>query len=117
MIVDDSVMVRDLLTQAVLQGDHEGLGVEPKSIQAVLASARAFRPNLVITDFSMPDCPGEDLIRAIRLDPSLGSTPVLVFTAHRDPEVLHGLTNLGIHGLVFKGISLQELMAKVDAIL
>jgi len=72
MIVDDSLMVRDLLVQAVDQRGHQGQGVHPVSVQAVLTAARTFRPQLVITDYQMPDCPGEDLIKALRLDPSLG---------------------------------------------
>jgi len=109
-------MVRDLLSQAVIQRGHEALGVAPVSIQAVISAARTFRPNLVISDYQMPDCPGDELVWSLRQDPSLGGVPVVVFTASRDPEALQAFIRLGIHGLVFKGIGLQELMAKVASI-
>ena len=110
-------MVRDLLNQALTLRDHEVLSVEPVSPEGVVMVGRSFRPRLLITDFQMPDCQGDDLVRAFRDDPVLGATPILVFTAHRDPEAMTVLTHLGIHGLVFKGIGLQELLAKVDEIL
>ena len=110
-------MVRDLLNQALTQRGHQVLSVTPLSPEAVVTAARTFRPRLLLTDFNMPDCQGDDLVRAFRADPSLGATLILVFTAHRDPEAMAVLTNLGIHGLVFKGISLQEILAKVDGIL
>ena len=110
-------MVRDLLNQALTQRGHKVLGVAPLSPLTVVSAARTFRPKLLITDFNMPDCQGDDLVRAIRDDPALGATPILVFTAHRDPDSMAVLTHLGIHGLVFKGISLQEILAKVEAIL
>jgi two-component system chemotaxis response regulator CheY len=117
LVVDDSQMVRELVLDPLQQLGHDARGVDPASLESVLARLASFRPELVITDLQMPQCPGLDLVRAIRADPRLEATLILVFTAHRDVDLIQELTALGINGLLFKGLSILELIDTVTALL
>jgi CheY-like chemotaxis protein len=117
LVVDDSSLARHLASAPLEEAGHQVLGVEPASLFDVLASAYEFRPDLIITDYQMPNCNGLSLVRAIREDPSLGRIPIMVLTAHRDNELMERLLTLGIDGILFKGKGMQELVDRVGEII
>lgn len=47
-----------------------------------LALIRQYRPQLVISDLSMPDLDGWELLASLQKDPELVATPVIALTAH-----------------------------------
>jgi uncharacterized protein (TIGR02266 family) len=55
------------------------------SSDQALEIARRERPDVVITDLDMPDRDGVELCSAIRSDPVLAYTPVVIVTGSRDP--------------------------------
>ena len=117
LVVDDSSLARHLASAPLEEAGHRVLGVEPASLFDVLASAYEFRPDLIITDYQMPNCNGLSLVRAIREDPSLGRIRIMVLTAHRDNELMERLLTLGIDGILFKGKGMQELVDRVGEII
>jgi signal transduction histidine kinase len=48
------------------------------------ALALALRPDLIICDFMMPEMSGDELVRAVRAEPSIDATPILILTARND---------------------------------
>src|ERR1700732_3800207 len=80
LIVDDNATNRKLLTALL---NHEGhVTIEAVDGADGLASARAERPHLVISDILMPTMDGYEFVRQLRADPQLGDTPVIFHTAH-----------------------------------
>ena len=79
VIVDDDVLVRESVRLAL---DHAGYFViavgEP---QRVLETVRLEKPDLIVMDLYMPGLDGRELIRSIKADPKISSTPVIVFTS------------------------------------
>jgi DNA-binding response OmpR family regulator len=117
LVVDDSMMMRELIKAPLMVAGHEVLGVVPNSLSDVLNEIKAFRPNLLITDYMMPHFNGEALVRAIRATPALGDLPILVLTAHRDADIVQRMSLHGVSGYLFKGLGMQELLDRVAAIL
>jgi CheY-like chemotaxis protein len=78
-----------------------------------LEEARALRPDLVLTDVMMPEMGGDELVRALRAESELASTPILVLTAKLDQDLRVRLLREGAQDYVVKPFSVEELRARV----
>jgi two-component system, OmpR family, response regulator len=113
LVVDDEENITDLVATALR---YEGFRVEiANSGRAALAAATTFRPHLILLDVMLPDVDGFEVQRRLAADQL--RTPVLFLTA-RDAtaDKVRGLT-LGADDYVTKPFSLEELVARVRAVL
>ena len=113
LVVDDEESITDLLTTALR---YEGFAVDAAhSGREALAAVTSFRPHLMVLDVMLPDFDGFDVAR--RLSDQRERVPVLFLTARDTTEDrVRGLT-LGGDDYVSKPFSLEELIARVRAIL
>jgi len=113
LVVDDEENITYLLGTALR---HFGFAVEPASTgREALAKAAELRPELVLLDIMLPDLDGFEVCRRLR-DAGL-LMPVLFLTARDATEdKVRGLT-LGGDDYVTKPFSLEEVVARVRAIL
>jgi diguanylate cyclase (GGDEF)-like protein/PAS domain S-box-containing protein len=79
-----------------------------------LAAALEHRPTVVVTDVMMPGVSGEDLLRAVRGQPEIADTPVLVLTARDDRALMLRLLQEGANDYVVKPFTAEELHARLD---
>jgi DNA-binding response OmpR family regulator len=85
--------------------------------EEALAALEAFRPDLVLLDVMMPRRNGYEVLQAIRGNPALQATKVIMLTAKgRDVDVEKGL-GLGADAYVTKPFATKELVARVKAML
>ena len=85
--------------------------------QEGIDKAKQERPDLVMTDLMMPEINGYAVARAIREDASLVCTPIIMLTAQNQvDEVIKGLA-MGADDYIVKPFRLQELLARVNALL
>jgi CheY-like chemotaxis protein len=112
-IVDDSRLVRAFAAGALRAHGYEAVEVEPASLFEVLRVLRETPVDLLLTDFLMPECPGESVVRACREDPALMDLPILVFSAHRDDLSLVRMQQMGISGFLLKPVDASTLASKV----
>jgi signal transduction histidine kinase len=95
----------------------DGLAAEFRVAEAAdgregLARARALRPDLIVSDVMMPNMSGDELLRAVRQEPSLRDTPVLLLTAKSDDALRVRLLREGAQDFVSKPFLLEELRAR-----
>lgn len=113
LVVEDEVSLADLLTMALR---YEGWNVRSvgNGLSAV-RTAREFGPDLVVLDIMLPDIDGLEVLRRLRAGaPTL---PVLFLTAKDAVEDrIAGLT-VGGDDYVTKPFSLEEVMARLRALL
>jgi two-component system, OmpR family, response regulator len=113
LVVDDEETIAELVAAAlryegfVVKQSHDG--------RSALGEVERFRPHLVVLDIQLPDLDGFEVQRRLRSDGR--SVPVLFLTA-RDAtdDKVRGLT-LGADDYVTKPFSVDELVARVRAIL
>src|SRR4051812_24296446 len=75
------------------------------------------RPDLVVLDVMLPNRDGWEVTRAIRSDPSLAATPVILLTARvDDTDKIVGL-ELGADDYITKPFNPREVVARVRALL
>jgi|GEM_PF-802325 sigma-B regulation protein RsbU (phosphoserine phosphatase) len=116
LLVEDSSTMRRMIS--TLLGD-EGYVVET-AVDGVdgLAKARAKVPELILTDYEMPEMDGPALCRALKEDPILRTTPVIMLTTlGATDNKLAGLT-AGADDYIQKPKSpdeIRELFARIKA--
>ena len=112
LVVDDNAEAADTL--GTLLGI---LGAEVRVVydgQAALAAFRAFRPEVVILDLSMPSMDGYDVARSLRAEPESGNSMLVALTGWSQPEVRARVLEAGFDRYLVKPIkaaNLRDLLA------
>jgi two-component system, OmpR family, response regulator len=113
LVVDDELNITELVSLGLR---YEGFDVSSAyDGRGALRAIREFKPELVILDVTMPDIDGFEVVRRIRADGIW--TPVIFLTARDATEdKIAGLT-VGGDDYVAKPFSLDELIARVRAMI
>jgi PAS domain S-box-containing protein len=78
LVIDDDAATRDLLARFL---EREGFsGTVAEDGRRGLELARSLRPRAVLLDVTMPRMDGWDVLRALRADPEIGATPIVMVT-------------------------------------
>jgi DNA-binding response OmpR family regulator len=87
LVVEDEVDSRELICALLRMAGATVLCVESVA-QAMEGVYHSFDPDVVLTDFSMPDADGFDLIREFRKAPSTRAVavPILVLSGHTEDD-------------------------------
>jgi len=83
--------------------------------RALVEAVRQHKPDLVITDLSMPEASGFQALREICQFPD--APPVLVLTVHADQGTLEAALNAGAAGYVVKSAASTELLKAALAVM
>jgi two-component system OmpR family response regulator len=111
--VDDESNITELVSMALR---YEGFTIEAAaSGRAALAAIESFAPALVILDVMLPDIDGFEVLRRLS---ALGRRVPVIFLTAKDAteDKVKGLT-VGGDDYVTKPFSLEELVARVRAVL
>ncbi|HVV11912.1 response regulator transcription factor [Amycolatopsis sp.] len=113
LVVDDEPNMVELLAASLRFAGFE-VTTAPDGTAAI-AEARRHRPDLLVLDVMMPGLDGFDVVRRLRSEGM--RAPVLFLSARDSPEdKVTGLT-LGGDDYVTKPFSLDELIARIGAVL
>jgi PAS domain S-box-containing protein len=112
VLADDNADMRHYLTR-VLSERYE-VHATADGLQA-LEVTRKLRPVLVLADVMMPQLDGFGLLRAIREDSSLASTPVILVSARAGEESRVEGLEADADDYLIKPFAARELLARVAA--
>ncbi len=114
-VVDDSAMMRHLLSQFLEQQGHEVHAWEEGPAEGIPAKVQELDPDLLITDYLMPICDGLTLARQARsAKPGL---PVILLTADHDPGLEAALGSGEVSLIIHKPLHTEELLTALKALL
>jgi two-component system OmpR family response regulator len=115
LVVDDEPNIRELLSASLR---FAGFRVASAATGAeAVAYVQRTRPDLVVLDVMLPDVDGFTLVKRLRDDSDRDKIPVIFLTAKDGVEdKISGLT-AGGDDYVTKPFSLEELIARIRAIL
>jgi len=115
LIVDDEPNIVISL-EFLMKREGYAVGVARDGVEALAAIARE-RPDLVLLDVMMPGKTGFEVCQAVRADPTLAGTRILLLTAKgRETDIAKGLA-LGANGYMTKPFSTRELAQRVRELL
>jgi CheY-like chemotaxis protein len=80
---------------------------------AGLELVRQVRPDLVITDALMPVMSGDELVDALRSDPALRHTPIVMATAAASPLRIERMLQRGCSAVLAKPLEEHSLLEAV----
>ncbi|WP_156687761.1 SpoIIE family protein phosphatase [Mycobacterium sp. Marseille-P9652] len=110
LIADDNADMRAHLDRVLSRHFDTVLAADGES---ALSSARALHPDAIVTDVMMPRLDGFELVAALRADPALAATPVVMLSARAgDEAVTEGFAG-GADDYVPKPFRSQELVERV----
>jgi two-component system, OmpR family, KDP operon response regulator KdpE len=110
LIVDDEPQITRVLRTA-LSTQGYSLRVAANGVEG-MAAVHEWKPDLVITDVSMPQMNGVELCREIR---AISEIPILVLSVRNQDSMKIEALDAGADDYVTKPFSIQELLARVRA--
>jgi PAS domain S-box-containing protein len=111
-IVDDRITNLKILERLAASLDDR---VEVKTFDhpaRALDYAGPEPPDLVITDFKMPDLDGAEFIRRFRALPSCGDVPVMVITAYEDRDLRYQALEAGATDFLLSPVDHHEFRVR-----
>ena len=111
LVVDDDPAIRRVVC-ALLDLDEYGV-LEAADGLTALELVRLERPNLVILDLTMPRLDGLRACRALRSDPELAGTRVLLLTGRDLPDAWAAARDAGADAYIVKPFSSLALLDAV----
>ena len=73
-------------------------------------------PSVVVLDIKMPRMDGHEVLRAIRGDPALKATPVVMLTSSREEQDVVRSYELGVNAYVVKPVKFADFVVAVKHI-
>jgi signal transduction histidine kinase len=114
LVVDDEADARDVLRR--LLHDQKALVRVAESVTHALTLIQESKPDVIISDISMPDQDGFDLLRAIRSDAHAKEVPVIALTAYASDEDRARILGAGFAAHVSKPLDQTVLLAMLREI-
>ncbi|HJV22124.1 MAG TPA: response regulator [Holophagaceae bacterium] len=112
VVMDDSRLMRTVLTKFLEVGGHTPEAWEPMSAMEIMEKVAASPMDLLVCDYQMPGANGATVAKmAHKARPEL---PVLVLTSLRDPETMDLLRKCKVRGIIHKPITDGEFLRAVD---
>ncbi len=115
LVVEDDHAIRKMLHQFLASKNYRV--EDAKDGEQALEKLGDFNPDLIIMDWMLPGQSGPELIKKIRKNPVQKGIPILMLTARaEEADKIHGLDS-GADDYMTKPVSLQELHARIRALI
>ncbi|MFN8648230.1 MAG: response regulator [Gemmatimonadales bacterium] len=115
LVVDDSLSVRKAVGFALKPRGFEVL--EAASGREALTAIRAEHPALVVCDVIMKDLSGFDVCQAVKDEPALAGTPIILISGIVNEQVRSRATSVGAAMILSKPFRAAELADEVARLL
>lgn len=112
LIADDNADMRQHIKS--LLGNQYGVLTASNGAEA-LGLIRKRRPALVLSDIMMPEMDGIALLKAVKSDPAICHTPIILITARAGEESRIEGIEIGADDYIVKPFSSRELIARAKA--
>ena len=117
LVVDDMSSVRKLVAAICAQIGFTDVTEAENGEKAWTVINTAEKPiGLVISDWSMPELTGIDLLKRVRADKRYAHLPFLLVTAEREAYQVKDALASGVSNYVVKPFTAQILTEKLEAI-
>jgi two-component system chemotaxis response regulator CheY len=118
LVADDSAIVRSMVKKAIgMAGLDVGHVHEAANGREALDLLRRTWVDVVFADINMPEMTGAELVRAMRADPALASTPVVIVSSERSQARIDELQQEGARAYVKKPFRPEQFRAVVETLL
>ena len=110
LIVDDSVSVRHVLASLAARAGWATVQARDGMEALDLLTADAPRPHVILSDIEMPRMDGFELTSAVRADPLLAETPIVLITSRSGEKHRARAIDLGVDDYLVKPFQESDLV-------
>ena len=110
LLADDHAIVAEGLARLLRDHDFEVVGAVGDG-ERLVEAARRHRPDVIVTDLSMPELSGLDVLARLRADGI--ASKVVVLTMHRDADLATLALRSGASGFLLKESPGEELVTAI----
>jgi DNA-binding NarL/FixJ family response regulator len=114
MLVDDHQIIRDGIKQLLTNESDIKVVAEASNVKEALKHLDTIRPNIVMTDLSMPNGSGFDFIKSVTATHT--DIKVVVLSMHVEEAYIRKAIELGVSGYMPKDISKFELVEAIQTV-
>lgn len=115
LVVDDSMMVRNQVRQAVTKAGFDVIEAGD-GIVALERAREAKGLALIVLDVNMPRMNGLDFLEALRKEDAGRDVPVVILTTEAQPDLAARAKSLGAKGWIIKPFNAEVLGASIKRI-
>jgi len=115
LVVEDNALNIKLFCDLLKAHGHDTQPVTDS--REALDAARAFTPDLIITDIQLPHLSGIELMQLVRADEQLARVPIMAVTAYAAPGDDERIRAAGAQSYVSKPISVVRFVEAVESLL
>lgn len=113
LVCDDDQGILEML-ELLLEEDGYQVVLEPNSVNALRTIERE-SPDIVLLDIWMPMISGDQILRSLRDNPKVSSTPVLMYSASTDGKNI--AESCGADSYISKPFDLAEMLEEIEKLL
>ena len=116
LVVDDSSTMRRIIRNNLKSLGFEDI-IEAENGEGAMTRLQSEKVDIVITDWNMPVMSGLELVTAMRGNPTLKQTPVLMVTTVAEKDEIVKAMQAGVTNYVVKPFDAATLKGKLDRII
>lgn len=115
IVVEDTYDDRQLVSTIL---EHSGIKVElANNGLECLELMKSSLPTLIVTDLSMPEMDGWEMLKQLRNNPATKSIPVVAVTAYYSADVAQDAINAGFDGYFTKPVDPTHFVENLETII
>ncbi len=114
LIADDHAIVKEGLVGLLKEHDFDVVGAVGDG-QLLLDAAKRLRPDVIVTDMTMPGLSGLDVLARLKSDRL--QSKVIMLTMHNDAELATQVIRAGASGFLLKHSAGEELLTAIEQVL
>ncbi|MBN1787231.1 MAG: response regulator [Sedimentisphaerales bacterium] len=112
LVVDDGPNMLHVLTKFLQRQGHDV--IVAANGKEGLEKAIAEEPDIILLDLTMPIMDGKQVLRHIRNHSVIKDTPVIMLTAHSEPEHVNAIAEHEITDYITKPFDYEYLLQKIN---
>ncbi len=116
LYIEDNLVNLVLMEQALSSRESVRLRTAQTGSDGV-AAARKTRPDVLLIDMQLPDFDGLEVLRRVRLEPTLGNVRCIALSANAMPEDIDRARAAGFDDYWTKPIDFARFLAAIDALI
>lgn len=115
LVIEDDELVLETVTVAL---ETMGAGVlQARNGRRGIEMAQDRTPDLVVSNYNMPEADGLDVLQALRSTPSTSAMPFVFMTANASPSLRERCVQIGADAFLDKSSGLVDLVETVAGLL
>ncbi|MEY8321546.1 response regulator [Lachnospiraceae bacterium 46-61] len=111
LVVDDSITVRQGIKN--LLNNHYDVSLV-QSVLSAIGSITLDKPDLILLDYEMPVCDGQQMLAMLRSEEEFANIPVIFLTSKTDHESVRKVVSLKPEGYLSKFLKPEDIKQKID---